>query len=92
MPRAECNPRAGQMARPAIPIEKRANARFVGSAIGYSVYTTREDKFAEFILAVREAILQNPQVAKTGASNPPLVQLHSMRQGRKERGVIFRAS
>jgi hypothetical protein len=57
-----------------VPAAKRAEARLVGSAAGYSVYTTSEEKFSEFVIAVREAILQNPQVAKAGVPSPGLAQ------------------
>ena len=52
----------------------RRPPRRVGGANGYSVYTTNDKKFAEFVLAVREATLQNPQIQKAGAPSTPLVQ------------------
>jgi hypothetical protein len=57
----------------AVPVDKRAKARLVGSAMGYSIYTTDTRKFSEFVIAIREAILQNPQVAKGGTAKPDVV-------------------
>jgi hypothetical protein len=50
------------------------NARFVGSSAGYSVFTSCEVNFAEFVRAITEATLQSPQIPKVGSSSPPLVQ------------------
>jgi len=50
------------------------NARRVGSSHGYTVYTTDDQKFSEFVLAVIEATLQPHEIEKQGATAPPVVQ------------------
>jgi hypothetical protein len=46
----------------------------VGSSHGYTVYTTNEKNFSEFVLAITEATLQSPELQKTAAPPPPTVQ------------------
>jgi hypothetical protein len=50
------------------------NARRVGSSHGYTVYTTDDKKFSEFVLAVTEATLQPHEIEKQTATPPPVVQ------------------
>jgi hypothetical protein len=50
------------------------NARRVGSSHGYTVYTTDDRKFSEFVLAVTEATLQPHEIEKQTATPPPVVQ------------------
>jgi hypothetical protein len=49
-------------------------ARRVGSSNGYTVYTTSDRRFSEFVLAIQEATLQSPELQKTVAPPPPTVQ------------------
>lgn len=46
----------------------------VGSSNGYTVYTTSPQNFSEFVLAIQEATLQSPELQKTVAAPPPIVQ------------------
>jgi hypothetical protein len=48
--------------------------RRIGSSNGYTVYTTHEQNFSEFALAVTEATLQSPELQKSVSPPPPLVQ------------------
>jgi hypothetical protein len=69
--------------------EPRQNSRRIGSANGYTVYAyprvsesdneaTREKsgdaRFYEFVLAIIEATLQNPEIQKAAAPAPPVTQ------------------
>jgi hypothetical protein len=49
-------------------------AHHVGSSGGYTVYTTSDQDFAEFVLAIQEATLQSPELQKTVAPPPAVVQ------------------
>jgi len=49
-------------------------ARRVGASNGYAVYTTNDERFSEFVLAIQEATLQSPELQKTVAPPPPTVQ------------------
>jgi hypothetical protein len=53
--------------------------RRVGSSKGYTVYTTDEQSFSEFVLAVTEATLQSPEFQKSVIPPPPLVQTNPTR-------------
>ena len=53
--------------------------RRVGAWNGYAVYTTDEQSFSEFVLAVTEATLQSPEVQKSVSPPPPLVQTNPSR-------------
>jgi len=46
----------------------------VGSSGGYAVYTTDDEYFSEFVLAIQEATLQSPELQKSVAPPPPTVQ------------------
>jgi hypothetical protein len=46
----------------------------VGSSSGYTVYTKDDERFSEFVLAVQEATLQSPELQKSVAAPPPIVQ------------------
>jgi hypothetical protein len=46
----------------------------VGSSNGNTIYTNNPQKFSEFVLAIQEATLQSPELQKTVAAPPPVVQ------------------
>ncbi|MGO8952425.1 MAG: hypothetical protein ACLP1W_14690 [Rhodomicrobium sp.] len=51
------------------------NPRRIGSSNGYTVYSTDDRKFSEFVLAISEATLQSPELQKRApAAPPPIVQ------------------